>query len=105
MENEIILLRLKIEIDIDLGLQHNSDALRNVRLWSRRSDNLKLIDNVEIENKNIASLSEDFGLCMAMNNRHDTGLEPFQEPLSSAHYDTIEMPPTEQILNTRIQPE
>ena len=53
---------------MDLGLQHSSDALRNVKLWSHRSDNLKLIDNVVIENKNIVSLSEDLGLCMAMNN-------------------------------------
>ena len=96
---------MKIEIDDELGLQHSSNALRNVKLWSRRSDNLKLIDNVEIENKNIASLSEDLGLCIAMNNRHDTGLEPFQELFPPAHNDITDVPPTEQILSTRIQPE
>merc|ERR1711954_536238 len=42
---------------------------------------------------------------MAMNNRHDTGLEPFQESPSTAHYDRTNTPPTEQILNTRIQSE
>ena len=54
-------------------------------IWSRRSDNLKLVDNVEIENKNIATLSEDFDLCIAMKSRCDTGLEPSQKSFSSAH--------------------
>merc|ERR1712081_78883 len=54
---------------------------------------------------NIAPLSEDIGLCMAMSNRYDMGLEPLQESSSTAHYDRNDTPPTEQILNTRIQSE
>merc|ERR1711954_271755 len=105
MDNDITLLRLKIEIDIDLELQHCPDAFRNMEGWSHRSDNLKLVDNVEIENENIATLSEDFDLCMAMKSRCDTGLEQSQKSFSSVHIYTIEMPPTGQILHSIIQPE
>merc|ERR1711954_373980 len=101
MDNGINVLRAKIEIDVDFGLQHSSDALRNMKIWSHGSDSLKLTDNVKLVNMNIAPLSEDIGLCMAMNNRYDMGLEPFQVSSSTAPYYRFDMPPTEQILNTR----
>ena len=58
-----------------------------------------------IENKNIAQLNKNFGLCIAMNNRHDTGLEPSLESFPTAIYYGRDTPPIEHILNTRTQPE
>ena len=79
INNEVNVLRAKIEIDVELGLQHNSDASRNMNIWSHGSDNLKLKDNVKLVNMDMIPLNEDDGLCMAMNSRYDTGLEPIQE--------------------------
>ena len=85
LNNDMNVLRWKLNIDADIDSWHSPDASRNRNLWPHNSDPVKLEENMKLVNIDMLPLNDENGLCIAMNNRHDTGLEPFQELFPSVH--------------------
>ena len=79
MSNDLSVMRMKLELDIQIDSQHSPDAYRNELEWPHGCDKLKLKENMNIVNMDMKPLSDDNGLSIAMNNRNDTGLEPTPE--------------------------
>ena len=79
MNHDLNILRMKLEINIGIDSQHRPDAYRDMITWPHGCDKLRLKDDIDIVNMDMKPLSDDNGLSIAMNNRHDIGLEPTQE--------------------------
>ena len=76
MKHDMDILKLKLEIDIEIDSQHCPNAYRNMITWPYGCDKLSLKDDIDIVNMDMKPLSDNNGLNIAMNNRYDMGLEP-----------------------------
>ena len=65
MSNDLNVMRMKLEIDIEIDSQHSPDASRNVKTWPHGCDKLELEDNMNMVNMD---KNDDKGLSIAMNN-------------------------------------
>merc|ERR1711954_597367 len=99
------ILKMKLEIDIEIGSQHGPDAYRNMVAWPHECDKLIMNNDIDIVNMDMKPLSDDNGLNIAMNNRHDTGLELTPGLPSDFSVPIRNTPPTEHFIGTQIQPE
>ena len=78
----IEVLKMKINIDIEIELQHHLDAYRNEYMGSQRCDSLKLDNARHMVNMDKKLLNVYEKLDMDMSNRHDTGQDSLTGPSS-----------------------
>ena len=93
LNTDMNVLRLKLNIDVDIDSRHGPDASRNENLWPHDCDPVKLEENMKLVNMDMIPLNDDNGLCIAMNSRQDVGLEPIQESPSVFEINTSNTPP------------
>ena len=98
-------LKMKIDSDIEIKLQHRQDAYRNVYIGSQRCDSLKLENAIHLVNMDKKLLSDNDKLDMYINNRHDTDLGSRIGPSSDLSATSSNPPPIEQFTGTQNMPE
>ena len=75
MKHDIDILKMKLEIDIEIDSQHRTDAYRNMVAWPHECDKLSMNNDIDIVNMDMKPLSDSDNLNIVMNNQHDMGLE------------------------------
>ena len=79
VKHDIDRLKLKFDIDLEIGSQHRPDTYRDRVSWPHECDKLDMNNDEDIVNMDMKPLSDSDNMNIVMNRLHDTGLKLIPE--------------------------